>query len=116
MYTGFIPHTEHTEQNKVWVASVKYFTRSSKTETSRMLKVQGARRRFLPYLLERHQHLLSLAEVPEEQVEGPRNQRRVVMHGQVQKNPQKGPSSVVVQIQGCVLLTGKRGVEVTHSH
>ena len=35
------------------------------------------------YLFEGHEDLLSLAEVSEEQVEGPRHQGRIVMHGEV---------------------------------
>ena len=61
--------------------------------------------RSLQYLFEGHEDLLPLAEVPEEEVQGSRHQGRVVMHGQMEQDPQEGATSVVIQVQGCVLLT-----------
>lgn len=58
----------------------------------------------LTYLLEGLQHLLPLAEVPEEQLQGPRHQRGVVVHCQVQQDAEEGSAAVVIQIQGGVLL------------
>lgn len=39
------------------------------------------------YLFEGVQHFLSLAEVSEEQLQGSRHQRGVVMHGEVDQHP-----------------------------
>lgn len=39
------------------------------------------------YLFESHEDLLPLAEVSEEKVQGPRHERRVIMHGQMQEDP-----------------------------
>lgn len=58
-----------------------------------------------PHLLEGLQDLLPLAEVAEEQLQGPRHQGRVVVHGQVQQHSEEGPAAVVVQVQRRVLLT-----------
>lgn len=56
------------------------------------------------YLFESHEDLLPLAEVSEEEVQGSRHQRGVIMHGQVQQDPQEGPAPVVVQVQRAVLF------------
>lgn len=58
----------------------------------------------LTYLLEGLQHLLPLAEVPEKQLQGPRHQRGVVVHRQVQQDAEEGSAAVVIQVQGGVLL------------
>lgn len=50
------------------------------------------------YLFEGHEDLLPLTEVSEEQVKGPRHERRVIMHGQVQQDPQEGTTSMVIQV------------------
>lgn len=57
------------------------------------------------YLFESHEDLLSLAEVSEEEVQGSRHQRGVIMHGQMQQDTQEGPAPVVVQVQRAVLFT-----------
>lgn len=57
------------------------------------------------YLLEGLEHLLPLTEVPKEELQGPRHQGRVVVHGQVEQHAQEGPATVIVQVQGGVLLT-----------
>lgn len=41
----------------------------------------------------------------EEQVEGSGHQRRIVMHGQVEKDPQEGTATMIVQVQWGVLFT-----------
>lgn len=59
----------------------------------------------LVYLLEGLQHLLPLTEVPEEELQGARYQRWVVMHRQVEQDPEEGSAAMIVQVQGGVLLT-----------
>lgn len=59
----------------------------------------------LGYLFERLQDFLPLAEMPEEQVERSGNQRRVVVHGEVQQDPQEGSATVIIQVEWRVLLT-----------
>lgn len=50
------------------------------------------------YLFESHEDLLPLAEVSEEKVQGSRHQGRVIMHGQMQQDPEERTASVVVQV------------------
>lgn len=50
------------------------------------------------YLFEGHEDFLPLAEVSEEQVKRSRHKRRVVVHRQMQQDPQKCPTTVIVQI------------------
>lgn len=52
----------------------------------------------MTYLFEGHEDLLSLAEVSEEQVKRSRHKGRVVMHGQVQKDPQESATTMVIQV------------------
>lgn len=68
-----------------------------------------------PHLFEGHEHLLSLAEVSEEQVEGFGHQWRVVMHGQVEENPQERTAAMVIQVQWCVLLTSRMRRRMSHT-
>jgi len=58
-------------------------------------------------LFEGHEDLLPLAEVSEEQVQRSRHERRVIVHGQVQQDPQECTTAVVIQVQRSVLLTTK---------
>lgn len=73
-------------QNTSFVSSENLQFRSESKDSRKM------------YLFESHEDLLPLAEVSEEKVQGSRHQRRVIMHGQMQQDPQEGPASVVVQI------------------
>lgn len=57
------------------------------------------------YLFESLQDFLPLAEVPEEQMQRSGHQRRVVVHGEVQQDPQEGSATVIIQVQWRVLLT-----------
>lgn len=57
------------------------------------------------HLFESLQDFLPLAEMPEEQVKRSGHQRRVVVHGEVQQDPQEGSAAVIIQVQWCVLLT-----------
>lgn len=54
------------------------------------------------YLFEGVQHFLPLAEVSEEQLQGSRHQRRVVVHGEVGQHPQEHTSAFVVHFQDAV--------------
>ncbi len=56
-------------------------------------------------MFEGHENLLSLAEVSEEKVKGSRHERRVIMHGQVQQDPEEGTTSMVIQVEWSVFLT-----------
>lgn len=58
-------------------------------------------------MFESHEDLLPLAEVSEEKVQGSRHQRGVIVHGQMQQDPKEGTASVVIQVQGAVLLAWK---------
>lgn len=60
------------------------------------------------YLLEGVQHLLPLAEVPEEQLQRSGHQRSVFMHRQVDQNPQEHPAAFVVHLQDAVPLSAHR--------
>lgn len=66
------------------------------------------------YLLESLQNFLPLTEVPEEQMQRSGHQWRIVMHGQVQQDPQEGPTAVIIQVQWGVLLT--EHMQITHSN
>lgn len=57
------------------------------------------------YLFEGLKDLLPLAEVPKEELQGPRHQGWVVMHCQVEQDPEEGSATMVIQVQRCVLLT-----------
>lgn len=48
---------------------------------------------------------MSLTEMLEEQLQGPRNQWRVVMHNEVDQNTQKHSSPFVVHFQNTVSFT-----------
>lgn len=56
------------------------------------------------YLFEGVQHFLSLAEVPEEQLQGSRHQGGVVVHGEVRQHPQEHTAAFVVHLQDAVPL------------
>lgn len=63
---------------------------------------------------------LSLTEMLEEQLQGPRNQRRVVVHNEVDQNTQKHSSPFIVHFQNAVSFTvrsekGQRKV-IGHKH
>ncbi|TRY94884.1 hypothetical protein DNTS_032985 [Danionella cerebrum] len=51
------------------------------------------------HLFESHENFLSLTEVSKEQMKSSRHKRWIVVHGEVQKNPQKSPATMVIQIQ-----------------
>lgn len=57
------------------------------------------------YLFEGLKDLLPLAKVPKEELQGPRHQGWVVMHCQVEQDPEEGSATMVIQVQRCVLLT-----------
>lgn len=57
------------------------------------------------YLFEGLKDLLPLAEVPKEELQGPRHQGWVVMHCQVEQDPEEGSATMIIQVQWCVLLT-----------
>lgn len=60
------------------------------------------------YLFEGVQHFLSLAEVPEEQLQRPGHQRSVFVHCQVDQHPQEHPPAFVVHLQDAVPLSAHR--------
>lgn len=57
------------------------------------------------YLFESLQDFLPLAEMPKEQMQRSGHQRRVVVHSEVQQDPQEGSAAVIIQVQWRVLLT-----------
>jgi len=62
------------------------------------------------YLFEGLKDLLPLAEMPEEELQGPRHQGWVIMHCQVEQDPEEGSATMIIQVQRCVLLTtGTKG-------
>lgn len=50
------------------------------------------------YLLEGLQHLRSLAEVFEDELQRARHQRGVVLHDEMDQNPQECPAALVIQL------------------
>lgn len=66
-----------------------------------------------PNLFEGVQHFLSLAEVSEEQLQSSRHQRGVVVHGEVDQNPQEHTATFVIHLQDAVPLPARRQ---THTH
>ena len=65
------------------------------------------------YLFEGLEDLLSLTEVPKEELQGPRHQGWVVVHRQVGQDSEESSAAVVIQVQRGVLLTEGRG-HVSH--
>lgn len=66
------------------------------------------------YLFESVQHFLPLAEVSEEQLQGSRHQRRVVVHGEVGQHPQEHTSTFVVHFQDAVSFAAPQRQNSTH--
>lgn len=50
------------------------------------------------YLFEGLQHLGSLTEVFEDELQRARHQRGVILHDEVDQNPQEGPATLVIQL------------------
>ena len=63
-----------------------------------------------PDLFESLEHLLPLREVSEEKLEGAGHEGRVVVHAQVEQNPEESFAPGPVQIKDCTVLTVKLSV------
>lgn len=50
------------------------------------------------YLFEGLQHLGSLAEVFEDELQRAGHQRGVILHDEMDQNPQKGPTALIIQL------------------
>lgn len=61
------------------------------------------------HLLEGVHDLLALAEVLEEQLQGPRDQRGIVVHGEVDKHAQQHAATLVIHLQHAAGLPEGRG-------
>lgn len=68
------------------------------------------------HLLEGVHGLLALAEVLEEQLQGPGDQRRVVMHGEVDEHPQEHATALVVHLQHAACLPVAPGMGRVGAH
>lgn len=63
------------------------------------------------HLLEGVHGLLALAEVLEEQLQGPRDQRGVAVHGEVDEHAQQGAAALVIHLQHAAgLPAGRAGL------
>lgn len=67
------------------------------------------------HLFEGVQHFLPLAEVPEEQLQRSGHQGGVVVHRQMDQNPQEHPASFVVHFQDAVHLPAQTQLLSTRS-
>lgn len=57
------------------------------------------------HLFESVQNLLSLTEVSEEKLQGPRNQRSIVVHDEMDQHPEEHSASFVVHLKDAVAFT-----------
>lgn len=68
---------------------------------------QASRRPAPAHLFKGLQHFRSLAEVFEQQLQGSREQRRVVVHDEVDEDPQECPASFIVKLNWSFFLSMK---------
>lgn len=57
------------------------------------------------YLLKSLQNLLPLTKMSKEEMESSGHKWRIVMHGQVEQDPQESTTAMIVQVQWGVLFT-----------
>ncbi len=63
-----------------------------------------------PDLFESLKHLLPLREVSEEELEGAGHEGRVVVHAQVEQNPEESFAAGPIQIKDCTVLAEKLSI------
>lgn len=61
------------------------------------------------HLFEGLEDVGSLAEVLEDELQGAGHQRRVVLHDEVDEDPQERPAALIVQLHCTLLLTAGSG-------
>lgn len=67
------------------------------------------------HLFKSVQHFLSLAEVPEEQLQGSRHQGGVVVHGEVDQYAQEHTTTFIIHFQDTVPFAAQTHPEHTHT-